>query len=1454
MEDINKMGIKELKKIMMNNDIDFKEKINEIDARKLIKEYIKNNNKNSDEIINNNYFFSNFTKANLKNLCEAISLLSNNKLTCEQGGRNKHHELFKFVKKNIYVFKDIDNNTINKILHSKKEELKKILTEYQSVENYINNLKLESSERKKLLGYYGITLKKMNASEEKEKNNLLIEKIKNKGNKVKDLINIIENNLSNNNLDDKENKIEKKKVLDKHYDEEINLPNIKIKYIYHIADIHIRKDRFEEYEIVFNRFYDDIKNNKETKKENTVIVICGDVYHEKKGHVSKTLIMFSKFIQNLSKLFNVICIMGNHDKELKNDNTDYILPFSGLNNFYYLRKSGEYKCGNVIFVVSHLDDNEINECKKTDPSKTYIYLYHGSINGSIYFNGIKDNNSKITLKSFGDFDYLLLGDIHKHQYFGENVAYPGSLIQQDVGESLNGHGYILWDIENKTSKFYEVDNDYGFAKIKFENKTIKPKNFKNIEELLKKKYLTLIYEMKDDDYQSLAENKNKLEKNLRDNGVEIIKSKDLAPQFHEKNIITEIKDTSFDTEMDTYFNSKNCDDETIKNLKTKNEDFMKLAKFKNDIIKSSWQLVSLEFKNIISYGNNHINLIKFNRKGYYTVFGSNAIGKTSIINIIKWGFFGNASNFTEHDILNSNSSYGYIKIIFKIYDQLWTLTKEIKKENTGKNKCEKELFWNNELYRNKEADNKLSFLIGSYDDFELISSINSSDLGIIKKNKSALTNILHKLFKIEKYELLYDEVKDRLTELKKTFKSHEEKIKNINILDDKCVSLDNEIKKYNEEINKIDRNLLIEKESNLISKKTNLKIPEKKNDHSTELENIKSKLIFDESIDYEKLDELIKNNLDEQSKLMLKLNNFPINPIKNLEDPTNLITKIEEEIQSIDKKLNDENIIKLKKNIKENNDLLFKKTKLLNNVRKNLNIDEINLCKNKNISELDKIKLDINDTETKLIEIKSDIENISLKIIPMKIDIKVDEKQSIKYQKDKDDIINLLSNVIETNDISLIKINNIKNIKSLLTENNLNELYKIQQDNKNYENKLSELKKTEKKLKTQLNSLNDTKKDIDEKITICEKDSKDYYLSKEDEKIENEINDIKNKISDEEEKIKLCEENIKKFDYLNNELILLKKNLSLFLEEKEIIKNNKNNEPKREKIKNKIDNLKKTYNKMKDDKEKYKSYLNLKDLQNQYENYLTENKKYESDKIEQDNIKKDLENVKKEIKKYDEILIKLENKKEQYTESLKELNELKNIQIEKKNINHEIDLLEKYKEMINKDNGIPSKIFEKKIPLLENEINNVLNKYTNFNISIEYDKTSKGDNKGITIYQFKKNEPGNKMTIASCSGYETFILNIAFKLAIKRICYINSPNFICIDEVFEKIAKDNYNNLNEMFNILYDNFDIVLIITHLEDIKEMIDISDNRINEIKIERTGKNSKILDDDYYEENDE
>jgi hypothetical protein len=43
------------------------------------------------------------------------------------------------------------------------------------------------------------------------------------------------------------------------------------------------------------------------------------------------------------------------------------------------------------------------------------------------------------------------------------------MLQQDFGESIKGHGYVLWDIDTLTHQQIDIPSDYGFYTFKIKS-------------------------------------------------------------------------------------------------------------------------------------------------------------------------------------------------------------------------------------------------------------------------------------------------------------------------------------------------------------------------------------------------------------------------------------------------------------------------------------------------------------------------------------------------------------------------------------------------------------------------------------------------------------------------------------------------------------------------------------------------------------------------------------------------------------------------------------------------------------------------------------------------------------------------------------------------------------------------------------------------------------------------
>lgn len=49
------------------------------------------------------------------------------------------------------------------------------------------------------------------------------------------------------------------------------------------------------------------------------------------------------------------------------------------------------------------------------------------------------------------------------------VVMPSSLIQQNFGENVSKHGFLLWDVSTKTFTEHDVENKYPYYQFKIKS-------------------------------------------------------------------------------------------------------------------------------------------------------------------------------------------------------------------------------------------------------------------------------------------------------------------------------------------------------------------------------------------------------------------------------------------------------------------------------------------------------------------------------------------------------------------------------------------------------------------------------------------------------------------------------------------------------------------------------------------------------------------------------------------------------------------------------------------------------------------------------------------------------------------------------------------------------------------------------------------------------------------------
>jgi DNA repair exonuclease SbcCD nuclease subunit len=260
-----------------------------------------------------------------------------------------------------------------------------------------------------------------------------------------------------------------------------------VKYIIAISDTHVRNyKRLNETTEVFERFIEYCENFvSQHNPEEVRVVIAGDLFDQKISASNESQTIVAWLLRKLNEFVKTYVICGNHDYLMNNaERMCSLTPVFSMSNFsncIYLDgelnyTSGIYEDDNLAWCLfSTFEDfnrPEIDIYKKNNPDKTLVGVIHADINGAKTDVG-RTTETGLDASFFEGLDFVIAGHIHKRQEIkkkGVKIVYCGSLMQQNMGENLSGHGGVIWDVENKTWDPFEIDRgEYGFYKFVVDN-------------------------------------------------------------------------------------------------------------------------------------------------------------------------------------------------------------------------------------------------------------------------------------------------------------------------------------------------------------------------------------------------------------------------------------------------------------------------------------------------------------------------------------------------------------------------------------------------------------------------------------------------------------------------------------------------------------------------------------------------------------------------------------------------------------------------------------------------------------------------------------------------------------------------------------------------------------------------------------------------------------------------
>lgn len=405
------------------------------------------------------------------------------------------------------------------------------------------------------------------------------------------------------------------------------------------------------------------------------------------------------------------------------------------------------------------------------------------------------------------------------------IAFPGSTIQQNYGESVENHGYLLWDIKSKNDfnvEFYKIKNDHPFVTIDWTTIDEAKKEILTYppQSRIRIKSKNYINQKETSEINSFLKERGALEIIYKTEGV----SKKIIEE-ESKKLINDIRNIDeLMTYMRKYASSIEIEfnEEDWNNIENIVRNTIKNIEIDNDLPRHiKWSLKNCEWDNLYSYGEkNYIDFTKLN--GIIGVLGPNRSGKSSLVGTLTYSLFNSTDRgaIKNVSVVNENKLYGCSKTNITttngdFYIERITTKKENKKGEinaaTNLNFFKKE---NNDLIdlngeQRNDTEKNVRKTLGTFDDFIMTGLSKQGDLNrFINEGSTQRKTILTKFLDLDFIEKLFEVAKSEYSNIKYTLSNYNS---NYSAL----------IEELNIKINEIKNKILIE-ENSLASYKINM--------------------------------------------------------------------------------------------------------------------------------------------------------------------------------------------------------------------------------------------------------------------------------------------------------------------------------------------------------------------------------------------------------------------------------------------------------------------------------------------------------------------------------------------------------------------------------------------------------------------------------------------------------
>jgi DNA repair exonuclease SbcCD ATPase subunit len=467
------------------------------------------------------------------------------------------------------------------------------------------------------------------------------------------------------------------------------------------------------------------------------------------------------------------------------DRLDVLSPIVdalNLPNFHYLKDTQVFWEDKVAFAVYSIFDNKDNWPKADDwtmmPARKKIALFHGPVDHSQTDIGYVVSSRHFTTDMFDGYDLALLGDIHKRQELispkGCKCVYAGSLVQQNFGETLDKHGFLVWDLDTLTYEEVDIKNDYGYYTMDIVNGVVPdvtdlPKfprlrvRISDTDAVDTKRAITEIkVKYGVDDFTTIrTDSLAKKKTGDRDNQLEL---EDITDINYQNSLITDYiqRMMPFATEED------------IAGIQSINKDINSRITLDDIARNIQWKPIRFEFSNMFSYGED--NVINFEKVGgLMGLFAPNASGKSSLFDAISFCLFDRCSRaFKAANIMNNRKADFHCELHFQVEGIDYHIRREARMVNKGKNVKVDVQFWRSNGTEKeslngterRDTNSVIEQYVGRYEDFVMTAlSLQGNNALFIDKSQSERKDLLAQFMGLDIFDKLYEAGSEEIKEV-----------------------------------------------------------------------------------------------------------------------------------------------------------------------------------------------------------------------------------------------------------------------------------------------------------------------------------------------------------------------------------------------------------------------------------------------------------------------------------------------------------------------------------------------------------------------------------------------------------------------------------------------------------------------------------------------------------------